>query len=257
MRQLASAPPSMVALCANIKQPSSPVWEQLQGNIMGEVFRNLDWSVLINIIISVIPALLCITIHELAHGFTAYRLGDSTAKEKGRLTFNPIKHINVFGLIMMVTVRFGWAKPVPVNMRRFKKPKRHMALTALAGPLSNVALAVVVYFAYGLIYAPLGGDFASGAGEIAQAMIERAAFLSVALAIFNILPIPPLDGSKVLFSFLPEVGYYKLLRYERFGMILLILFVFSDFFDGTVGRVAFALNDWMFGISRFAYNLVN
>ena len=224
---------------------------------MGEVFRNLDWSVLTGIIISVIPALLCITIHELAHGYTAYRLGDSTAKDRGRLTLNPIRHINVFGLLMMVSVGFGWAKPVPVNMRRFKKPKRHMAVTALAGPLSNVILAAAVYFVYGLVYAPLGGDLASGAGEIALSMVDRAAFLSIALAIFNILPIPPLDGSKVLFSFLPDVGYYKLLRYERFGMILLILFVFSDFFDGTVGRAAFAASDWMLGISRFAYNLIN
>ena len=224
---------------------------------MGEVFRNLDWSVLTGIIISIVPALLCITVHELAHGYTAYRLGDNTAKERGRLTLNPIKHVNVFGLIMMVTVGFGWAKPVPVNIRRFKKPKRHMAVTALAGPLSNIVLAVAVYFVYGLVYAPFGGDFASGTGEIVLSMVNRAAFLSVALAIFNILPIPPLDGSKVLFSFLPEVGYYKLLRYERFGMILLILFVFSDFFDVTVGRAAFALNDWMLGISEFAHNLVN
>ena len=225
---------------------------------MGEVFRNLDWSVLTDIIIiSIIPALLCITIHELAHGYTAYRLGDNTAKERGRLTLNPIKHVNVFGLIMMVTAGFGWAKPVPVNMRRFKRPKLHMAVTALAGPLSNLVLAVAVYFVYGLVYAPFGGDLASGAGEIVLSMVNRAAFLSVALAIFNILPIPPLDGSKVLFAFLPEVSYYKLMRYERFGMILLILFVFSDFFDGTVGRAAFALNDWMLGISEFAYSLVN
>ena len=224
---------------------------------MGEVFRNLNWSVLTGFIVSLIPALLCITIHELAHGYTAYRLGDSTAKERGRLTLNPIKHVNAFGLIMMVTVGFGWAKPVPVNMRRFKRPKRHMALTALAGPLSNIFLAVAVYFVYGLFYAPLGGEYASGIGEVALSMVDRAAFLSVALAVFNILPIPPLDGSKVLFSFLPEVGYYKLMRYERFGMILLILFVFSDFFDGTVGRVAFSLSDLMLGISRFAHNLVN
>jgi len=224
---------------------------------MGDVFKNLDWSVLSGILISIVPALLCITIHELAHGYTAYKLGDTTAKDMGRLTLNPIKHIDVFGLLMMVIAGFGWAKPVPVNMSRFKNPKRHMAITALAGPLSNIILAIIVFFFYGLLFAPFGGTRSTGAGEVVLSMIVRAATLSVALAIFNILPIPPLDGSKIVFSLLPEDAYYKLMRYERFGMIILILFVWSNLFDSTVGRVTFTVRDWFFGISQFAYNLVN
>jgi len=224
---------------------------------MGNVFRNLDWSVLSGVLFSIIPALLCITLHELAHGYTAYKLGDNTAKDMGRLTLNPIKHIDIFGLLMMVVAGFGWAKPVPVNMSRFKNPKMHMAITALAGPVSNILLAVIVFFLYGLLFTPLGGATGSGAGGVALNMILRAATLSVALAIFNILPIPPLDGSKIVFSLLPEEAYYKLMRYERFGMIILILFVWSSLFDSTVGRATFAVRDWFYGISRFAFDLVN
>jgi len=223
---------------------------------MGSFFRNLDWSVMTGALISIIPALLCITIHELAHGYTAYRLGDNTAKEMGRLTLNPIKHIDIFGILMMVVVGFGWAKPVPVNMARFKKPKRHMAITALAGPLSNILLAILVFFIYGLLLAPFGAHESEGVWYVVFSMISRAATLSVALAIFNILPIPPLDGSKILFSFLSEQTYYKLMRYERFGMIILIVFVWSNVFGATVGRATMAVRDLFLNISRFAYYLI-
>ena len=106
-------------------------------------------------LLAVIPALVCITFHEVSHGFVAYKLGDSTAKDAGRLTLNPIKHIDIFGLLMMVVFKFGWAKPVPINMNNFKNPKGGMAITALAGPVSNVLLAAVVLLIYGLLYTPL------------------------------------------------------------------------------------------------------
>ena len=224
---------------------------------MSDIIKNLDWSVLTDILISVIPALLCITFHELAHGYTAYRLGDTTAKDMGRLTLNPIKHIDIFGILMMVVFHFGWAKPVPVNMMRFRKPKRYMAITAIAGPLSNIILAIIIFFFYGLFYISLGGNNTSGAGEVILRMIDRAATLSVALAVFNILPIPPLDGSKVLFSFLPESSYYWLMRYERFGMIILIIFVWSSYFDATIGRATSAVFQWLSGVAQFSFNLVN
>ena len=102
------------------------------------IWKNLDWSVPVQIVVNILPSLLCITLHELSHGYVAYRLGDTTAKDAGRLTLNPIKHIDVMGLLMMVVFRFGWAKPVPVDMRNFKNPKAGMALTALAGPVSNL-----------------------------------------------------------------------------------------------------------------------
>ena len=215
---------------------------------MANVLQNLDWSVLYG----VIPALVCITIHELAHGLTAYWLGDSTAKDMGRLTLNPIKHIDPFGLLAMVIFRFGWAKPVPVNILNFKNPKRYMAITALAGPVSNVILAVVVMFIYGLLLRPLGGN-----DNLAIEMIRRTAYLSIALAVFNMIPIPPLDGSKVLFSLISDEYYFMLMRYERYGMILLILFITTDFFSRTIGQTVSALVLKFSVIANVAFDLVN
>jgi len=218
---------------------------------MSNIFRNLDWSVLTGAIYSVVPALLCITFHELSHGFVAYKLGDPTAKQMGRLTLNPIKHIDIIGLVMMVVFRFGWAKPVPVNMQNFKKPKRYMAITALAGPISNVLLSVVVLFIFGLLYTPLGENM------VVIEMITRTAYISLALAIFNIVPIPPLDGSKVLFSLLPDNAYNKLMRYERYGMILLIIFISTSAFSATVGRITSVVFEKLYLIAVFGFRLVN
>ena len=181
------------------------------------IWRGLDWSVLTNLLLSVVPALLCITLHELAHGYVAYRLGDDTAKRAGRLTLNPLKHIDIMGLIMMVVLKFGWAKPVPVNMWKFKNPKKGMAITAAAGPLANLLIAFVFLFFYGLLFIPLTRLGNTG-GYILE-MIYITAYLSIALAIFNVIPIPPLDGSKVLYAFVSDRAYTKLMYYERYGMI--------------------------------------
>ena len=222
-------------------------------------FFNLEniGASLFNAGIRIVPALICITFHELSHGFTAYTLGDRTAKDMGRLTLNPIKHIDVFGLIMMMFFRFGWAKPVPVNMYNFKKPKFYMAVTALAGPLSNIVLALIVLFLYGLIFEALGGMHAQGAGAVMHEIIQNTAYISIALAVFNILPIPPLDGSKVLFSLLPEESYYKLMRYERYGMILLIVLINTPFFRTTIGGLTETLFDNFLNVAQFSYDFVN
>lgn len=208
-------------------------------------------------LLSIIPALICITIHELSHGLTAYRLGDNTAKDMGRLTLNPLKHIDVFGLLMMLVFRFGWAKPVPVNMYNFKKPKTDMAITAIAGPLSNIVLASVVLFIYGLLVMPLGGPGASDSSRLALDIIQRTAYISAALAVFNLVPIPPLDGSKVLFSFFPQNFYYKLMRYERYGIILLILVLNTSVFSNTIGRLTMSLFEKLLVIAQAAFDLVN
>lgn len=223
---------------------------------MGNIFRNLDASVFTNALLSVIPALVCITIHELAHGYTAYRLGDNTAKDMGRLTLNPVKHIDIFGLIMMLLFRFGWAKPVPVNMYNFKRPKWYMAVTAVAGPLSNLILAVVMLFACGLVISPVLRNGAAGTWMIVYEIIENTAYISIALAVFNLLPIPPLDGSKVLFSFFPESAYYKLMRYERYGMILLILIMTTGVFSKTIGQLTYNIFNRLSAVARFSYGLV-
>ena len=108
------------------------------------VLRSFDWSRILPYLVNLLVAMPCIVFHEMAHGFVAYKLGDTTAKDQGRLSLNPLKHVDILGLIMMVTLGFGWAKAVPVNMRRFKNPKRGMALCALAGPAANFILALIV-----------------------------------------------------------------------------------------------------------------
>lgn len=196
-----------------------------------EIWNGFNFGELRTILVRVIPALLCITLHELSHGAVACALGDDTAKNAGRLTLNPIKHLDPMGLLMMVIFGFGYAKPVPVNMMKFKNPKGGMALTALAGPGSNVLIAVVFYFLTGLLAVPLSKG---GAGDLVLEMLYTTAYLSLAMAIFNLLPVPPLDGSKVLFSLLPEEGYWKLMRYERYGFLILAVLLFTGVIDGPL-----------------------
>ena len=206
------------------------------------IWEGFDFSYILSIIQSLIPALVCITLHELSHGYTAYLLGDDTAKSRGRLTLNPIKHMDVMGLLMMLVFHVGWAKPVPVNMYKFKNPKRGMALTALAGPMSNLVIAVVFMFVSGLLYIPL---YSSGVGYFFLGMLQLTAYISVGLGLFNLIPIPPLDGSKVLFSLMSDEKYYKLMRYERYGGILMLILVAS----GVIGRPLSSL------ISKTIYGL--
>ena len=220
------------------------------------IWRGLDWSYLLDIALSVLPALICITLHECAHGWAAYRLGDDTAKRMGRLTLDPLKHIDIIGLAMMVLFRFGWAKPVPVDMRKFKNPKRDMAVTAAAGPLMNVILCLAALFLYGLT-AP-GAFYRGGALYYLNEGLYLTAYLSLALALFNIIPLPPLDGSKVLYSFISDRAYTQLMRYERYGMIaLLALIVLSDLSGldplsratGWVFERLFVFADWGFALA--------
>lgn len=215
-----------------------------------EIRNGFDFSYLLSLLLSVVPSLLCITLHELSHGLVAYRLGDPTAKNAGRLTLNPLKHLDPIGLLMMMTVHVGWAKPVPVNMYRFENPKKGMAITALAGPAMNVLITIVFLFAYGLLFRPLKGD------GIVLEMVYLTAYLSISFAIFNLLPISPLDGSKVLFSVLPSEQYDRLMHYERYGMILLMVLVAS----GVFGRPLTVATRWVFDklfiFAEWGYELV-
>ena len=212
---------------------------------MSEFLNNLDWSVLTDTLLSIIPALVCIILHEISHGYVAYRLGDDTAKKMGRLTLNPIKHIDIFGLISMVVVHFGWAKPVPIDPRKFKKPKRCMAITALAGPVSNLLIAVIALFIYGC-FLPLGS---SAVGVIVLETFARLAIFSIWLGVFNMLPIPPMDGSKFFFAIASDETYFKLMRYERYGMLLILFIAFS-------GLVGLPIADRFFGALNTAVSFV-
>ena len=182
----------------------------------------------------VAASLLCITFHEVSHGYVAWRLGDPTAKRAGRLSLNPLRHIDLTGLLMMAIFRFGWAKPVPIDPRYFKNRKAGMALTALAGPLSNVLLsllALIIMEILGVLYAKHPGNVL----YILWLFFLYLSSMSAGLAVFNIFPIPPLDGSKVVFSFLPDRLYWKLMRYERYGMLLLAALLFFGVIDTPLG----------------------
>lgn len=168
-------------------------------------------------------ALICIILHECAHGFAAYKLGDPTAKAMGRLTLNPIRHIDPVGLLAMVLLGFGWAKPVPVDMRYFRKPKRDMAIVGLAGPLMNFLIALVFMLAASAIEAYWWQTWnLNSFNEAAYNFCYYTSMLSVGLGIFNLIPFSPLDGSKILGALLPDRAYYFILKYERYGMIVLV-----------------------------------
>lgn len=215
------------------------------------IINGFDFTPLLELALSAVPALVCITLHEISHGLVAYGLGDPTAKNAGRLTLNPIKHLDIFGFLMLVVAHVGWAKPVPVDMRYFKHPKRGMALTALAGPVSNFLITAVVMLLFGFLY-----PFASAKGKahgLGMELLYLTGYLSLGLGLFNLLPIPPLDGSKVLFSLLPDSVYWKLMRYERYGMILLIALAYFGVTGSFLSNIIDTVFDWFIELANLAY----
>ncbi len=220
-----------------------------------DVINGLDWSVPLEILGSVIPALICITLHELSHGYVAYLLGDPTAKRMGRLTLNPIKHIDIVGLVMMAVFKFGWAKPVPIDYRNFKHPKRDTAITAAAGPVANVIIACVFMFLYGLLFLPLTMTDNEVISQFLLNTLSATAYISAALAVFNLIPIPPLDGSKILFSFLSDEVYMKLMRIEQYGMIILILLFATDLMGNPLQAATQFVIDKLFFFVDWGFEL--
>lgn len=183
------------------------------------------------VVFSVIVLVFSVVIHEVSHGVVAERLGDPTARLAGRLTLNPLKHLDPFGSVILPLllsllpggVIFGWAKPVPYDPRNLRHPGRDAALVAAAGPVSNLALALV----FGLLFQFFSsGGGTSAVGELFPALLAQVVIVNVWLAVFNLVPIPPLDGSKVLFWFLPQGAHEFRVLLERYGFFILLFFIF-------------------------------
>ena len=197
--------------------------------------------------------LIALTVHEVAHSWMAYKLGDPTAKAMGRLTLNPLKHLDPIGALCMLFFHFGWAKPVPIDSRYFKKPKRDVALTALAGPLSNILMAFLGILLYSILRAIfVQAGAASSFGATVQQLVLYLLFyfyyLNLSLAVFNFLPVPPLDGSRIFLVFLPQKYYFGIMKYERYIQLALLLCLWLGFLDGVLSTLVGWLASGMFAL---------
>ncbi len=203
------------------------------GNPDNDMFDADIAKILQQLVITVPGLLLGLTVHEFMHGYAALKLGDPTAQRAGRLTFNPISHIDPVGaLVLILTQRIGWAKPVPVNPQYLNDPRRDMIWIALAGPAANLMTAVIVAILFRLAYGIFSGMTLTPASlAVVKPLIHMlgiAVMINVGLAVFNLIPVPPLDGSKILKGFLPIKLAYQFEKVEPYGFLILLLLIFTD-----------------------------
>lgn len=186
-----------------------------------------------------IPAILiAIIFHELAHGYIAYVLGDNTAKDLGRLTLNPIKHIDPFGLLAMILFKFGWAKPVPVNPNNFKDPNKGMFFVSLAGPFSNFVIAILATLILKIITL-----LSSNINEYILIIFYYMIWFNIMLGVFNLVPLPPLDGSKIVMSLFPEKFSNFMMKNERYFYIVTLLLIGSNVVSKIIGPIIKVLSE--------------
>ena len=210
-------------------------------------------EVLPGILFTIVVVLISLSLHEMCHAYAAYKMGDPTARNLGRLTMNPSKHLDLYGTVCMMLFGFGWAKPVPVNSRHFKKPRKGIIVTSVAGPLSNLLLSFVALLVFALFGTFLPVPYAIGAGSSFTDKILYFTLLflwylhslNLSLAIFNLLPIPPLDGSKVLFMLLPPKAYFFVARYERYISLALMILLFTGFLSTPLSYICDLISDGM------------
>ena len=214
------------------------------------LLRSGETSLLIIMVLSrMFVVLCCMPVHEMAHAYAAYKCGDDTAKLKGRLTINPFAHLDLIGTLMILFFGIGYANPVPVNPARLKHPKKNMALISFAGPLANIIMSFIfIFLTYFLMFiAPTNNVI-----YMVASFFSYAAQVNVTLAVFNLIPIPPLDGSKILTAVLPDKIYFSLMRYERYIMIGLFVLLFLGVLNGPISW----LSDILLNIISFIPSLI-
>ncbi len=219
---------------------------------MRNLFSSGFWLILL------IPLrLLALVIHECSHGYVSTKLGDPTPRIQGRLSLNPLVHLDPVGTILMILTGFGWAKPVEVNPMYYKDRKKGMALVAIAGPLSNLLLAFVsllIYFLFAVIVHYTGIGVSAKLLQIVGTACSYSAQVNLCFFVFNLIPIPPLDGSRILGMFLRDSTYYKMMQYERYSMYLIMLLSLTGMLDNVIGTgVRISYN----GIINILTHLVN
>ncbi|MCI5605021.1 MAG: site-2 protease family protein [Clostridia bacterium] len=208
---------------------------------------------IMDILINVPVTLIALTGHELAHGWVSEKLGDPTPRQNGRMTVNPLAHLDLVGTLLMIFTGFGWAKPVMVNPMYYKNRKKGMALTAAAGPAANLIMAfaaLLIFTVLQIICFKLGFEMPRLVGSIVYVFIFR----NLCFMVFNLIPIPPLDGAKVLGMFLPNRAYYTMLQYERYCMLLIMLLSVTGVFSNIIGT---GVNVVFNGLLRIISPLIN
>lgn len=212
-------------------------------------------DIIVTLLLTLPVILFALTVHEASHGYIAYKCGDPTAKNLGRLTLNPLKHLDPIGFVCMMLVGYGWAKPVPINTRNFYNHKKGMALSAAAGPLSNLILGLISAVLYGFFSAlEIYLDYTAGDGTLFVAvgwltiLFMLGAFYNLVFAFFNLIPVPPFDGSRLALVFLPPRAYFGIMRYERqilFGVLIAMIVMNNVFNFSPFSWLAEQLTNWI------------
>ena len=192
--------------------------------LMDLIQGGFDRYMLMATVLSIPTIIIALCFHESAHGWVAYKMGDSTARNFGRITMNPAKHFDPMGFLCMLCFGFGWAKPVPINSRNFRNPKWGMVITALAGPVSNLLLALG-----GMLIFQTASMFLTNSvfSMVIWYFLYYFCYLNIYLAVFNLLPVPPFDGSRIFLAFLPSKAYFAVMKYERVILIVILVLLWT------------------------------